>query len=240
MDLYYTGGGISSAKFLRILANGSSEFFSNISSSIMSVILNLFLLKFGGTTAVAAFSVVMYVDSIVGMINFGVCDALQPAISYCYGAGLMERVRAIFRRVLAAVTITSLIAFIFMWFAGPSVAPLFIKQEDAGLLNVSITAIKLFSFSYLTGWADMCFSSFFTALDRPARSLLVSFFGTLVFPVAFLFILSSIWQLNGIWLMPAVAGAASGGLTIVLASTMKTEKSVARHPQKGHRNADAP
>lgn len=240
MDLYYTGGGISSAKFLRILANGSSEFFSNISSSIMSVILNLFLLKFGGTTAVAAFSVVMYVDSIVGMINFGVCDALQPAISYCYGAGLMERVRAIFRRVLAAVTITSLVAFIFMWFAGPSVAPLFIKQEDAGLLNVSITAIKLFSFSYLTGWADMCFSSFFTALDRPARSLLVSFFGTLVFPVAFLFILSSIWQLNGIWLMPAVAGAASGGLIIVLASTMKTEKSVARHPQKGHRNADAP
>ncbi|MCI8400374.1 MAG: hypothetical protein HFF90_13425 [Oscillibacter sp.] len=42
MDLYYTGGCISSVKFLRILVNGSSEFFSNIASSVMSVVLNFF------------------------------------------------------------------------------------------------------------------------------------------------------------------------------------------------------
>lgn len=223
MDLYYTSGGIPSVKFLRILVNGSSEFFSNIASSVMSVVLNLFLLKFGGTTAVAAFSVVMYVDSIIGMLNFGICDALQPAVSYCYGAGLMDRVRAIFKRILAAMVVTSLAAFLFMRFAGPSAAALFIKQGDRSLLNVSITAIRLFSFSYLIGWADMCFSSFFTALDRPVRSLLVSFFGTLVFPIAFLFILTPIWKLNGVWLMPAIAGAASGIFTIVLAATMKIE-----------------
>ena len=42
--------------FLRILANGSSEFFSNISMSVMSVVYNFFLLKHGGTTALAALS----------------------------------------------------------------------------------------------------------------------------------------------------------------------------------------
>ena len=165
----------------------------------------------------AAFSVVMYVDSIIGMLNFGICDALQPAISYCYGAGLMER-------ILAAMVATSLAAFLFMRLASPSAAALFIKQEDTELLNVSITAVRLFSFSYLLDWADMCFSSLFTALDRPVRSLLVSFFGTLVFPIAFLFILTPIWRLNGVWLMPAVSGAASGILTIVLAVTMKTDE----------------
>lgn len=45
-------------------------------------------LKYGGTTAVAAFSVIMYVDSFVGMMSFGLCGSMQPAISYCYGAGL--------------------------------------------------------------------------------------------------------------------------------------------------------
>lgn len=223
MDLYYTGGGISSVKLPRVLVNGSSEFFSNIASSVMSVVLNLFLLKFGGTTAVAAFSVVMYVDSIIGMLNFGICDALQPAISYCYGAGLMERVRAICKRILAAMAVTSLGAFLFMRLAGPSAAALFIKQEDTELLNVSITAIKLFSFSYLIGWADMCFSSFFTALDRPVRSLLVSFFGTLIFPIACLLLLTPIWRLNGVWLTPAVSGAASGIFTILLTVTMKPD-----------------
>ena len=60
--------------------------------SIMSIVFNFFLLKYGGTTAVAAFSVIMYVDSFVGMFLFGMTDALQPAISYCYGAGLMDKV----------------------------------------------------------------------------------------------------------------------------------------------------
>ena len=224
MDLYYTNGAVPPAKFMRILANGSSEFFSNISSSFMSIVLNLFLLKFGGTTAVAAFSIVMYVDSIVGMMNFGICDALQPAISYCYGAGLAERVRAIFKRVLIAVAATSFAAFLFMRFAGPAAAPLFIKRGDTELLKVSVTAIRLFSFSYLVGWADLCFSSFFTALDRPVRSLLVSFFGTLVFPIAFLFILTPVWQLNGVWMMPAIAGIASGIFTMVLAAAVKTDR----------------
>ncbi len=221
MDLYYTRENIPLKNFLCILANGSSEFFSNIASSVMSVILNLFLLKYGGTTAVAAFSVVMYVDSIVGMLIFGLCDALQPAISYCYGAGLTERVKAIFKRVLLCSIFFSLCSMLFMLFIGQYVAPLFVKSEDTELLKLSISAMKIFAFSYLVGWMDTCFSSFFTALERPARSFIVSLFGTLIFPILFLFILSGIWELNGIWLMPTIAGIASGILTLLLAATLK-------------------
>lgn len=42
----------------------------------MSIIYNFFLLKYGGTTAVAAFSVIMYVDGIVNIIILGICEAL--------------------------------------------------------------------------------------------------------------------------------------------------------------------
>ena len=69
----------------------------------------------------------------------------------------------------------------------------------------------------------MCFSSYFTALERPVRSLLTSFFGTLVFPVAFLFVLTPIWKLNGVWLTSIAACTASAVLTIVFAVTMKAQ-----------------
>ena len=233
MDVYYTNETIPAVQFLRIAANGTSEFFSSIANSVMSVVMNLFLLKYGGTTAVAAFSIVMYVDSIIGMLNFGICDSLQPAISYCYGAGLFDRMRAIFRRVLIATVAASVAAFLFMLLAGPCVANIFIKPGDTELLTVSIVAIKLFSFSYLAGWIDMCFSSHFTALDRPERSLLVSLFGTLVFPIAFLFILTEFWGLNGVWLMAPVSAVASGILTLLLAAGLRIENqkagSVIRH-----------
>lgn len=91
---------------------------------------------------------------------------------------------------------------------------------------MSITAIKIFSFSYLAGWIDMCFSSYFTALDRPVRSLIVSLFGTLIFPIVFLFLLTSLWGLNGVWLMASVASVSSSILTLILAKTLKIEKKV--------------
>lgn len=221
LDLYYEKGSPSPSVFLKILANGSSEFFSNISMSVMSVVYNFFLLAYGGTTALAAFSVVMYVDSIIGMLVFGMVDAMQPAISYCYGAGLMEKVRAIFRRILIGATVLSAASMLFMLFVGEYVAPLFVKPSDTELLAVSIVGMKLFSLSYLTGWVDMCYSSYFTALERPVRSLLTSFFGTLVFPIGCLFVLSPILKLDGVWLTPLVSSAASAVVTLLLAATLK-------------------
>ena len=224
MDLYYTKGRIKRAIFLRILANGSSEFFSSISMSIMSIVFNFFLLKYGGTTSVAAFSVIMYVDSIVGMLVFGMSDSLQPAISYCYGAGLMDKVKAIFRRVIVGATTLSVASLLFMFFAGQYVAPLFVKPEGTELLTVSIVGMKLFSLSYITGWVDMCFSSYFTALERPARSMLTSFFGTLIFPIVALFVLAPWLGLNGVWLSALASTAISAVFTTILYITMKHNK----------------
>ena len=81
--------------------------------------------------------------------------------------------------------------------------------------------MKLFALSYLTGWVDMCFSSYFTALERPERSLLTSFFGTLVFPIGSLFILTPIMKLDGVWFSSITACTASAIFTIILYWTLK-------------------
>ena len=192
--------------------------------SVMSIVYNFFLLKYGGTTGLAAFSVVMYVDSIIGMLVFGMCDAQQPAISYCYGAGLMSKVKAIFRRIIFGAIVLSAASLLFMMFLGQYVAPLFVKPEDTELLAVSIIGMKLFSLSYLTGWVDMCFSSYFTALERPARSMLTSFFGTLVFPIGALFALPPFLELNGVWLSALVSCTASAMFTVMLYLTLRNQK----------------
>lgn len=46
-------------------------------------------------------------------------------------------------------------------------------------------------------------------------------FGTLVFPVMTLFLLSQLLGLNGVWLTAPVSALASATLALVLAKTMK-------------------
>ena len=69
----------------------------------------------------------------------------------------------------------------------------------------------------------MCYSSYFTALDRPILSLLVSLCGTLLFPLAFL-LFSTLWGLIGIWLMVPAAALASSLLTLLLAKNIRLPK----------------
>ena len=92
---------------------------------------------------------------------------------------------------------------------------------DTELLAVSIVGMKLFSLSYITGWVDMCFSSYFTALERPARSMLTSFFGTLIFPIVALFVLALWLGLNGVWLSALASTVISAVFTTILYITMK-------------------
>ena len=108
-----------------------------------------------------------------------------------------------------------------MLLAGPYAASLFIQPDDAELRAVSLTAITIFAFSYLPGWVDMCYSSYFTALDRPVLSLLVSLCGTLLFPLAFLVLFTSLWGLTGIWLMVPAAAFASSLLALCLAKRIR-------------------
>ncbi len=79
LPLRFVRGTISARQLGNILANGSSEFFSSIAGSVMMVILNSVLLRLSGSMAVAAFSIVMYVD------NRDVCGQHRGLSAVWYG-----------------------------------------------------------------------------------------------------------------------------------------------------------
>lgn len=214
--LRFTKGHISLAQTGNIIANGSSEFFSNISSSICMMLFNAVLMRLSGYMAVAAFSIVMYIDSVVKSMLFGMSDSIQPALSYNYGAGTLKRVFGLEKRAQSAGFIISAAVMLWMLFGADGLIRLFSEAGNTELLIMSTRAMKLFSFSYLISWCGIISSSFFTALNRPAASLAVSFSQTLVFPVCFLLLLPGLWGLDGVWLTSAFAGGCTALLTVFL------------------------
>lgn len=225
LPLRFTRGWLAPRLVGNILANGASEFFSNIAGSVMMLTLNSVLLRLSGSMAVAAFSVVLYVDSVVDALVFGMADSMQPAISYNYGAGQKKRVYALEKRVLAAGAAISLVAMAVMLLGGPGVISLFVQKGDAALLEMSQAAMRLFAAGYLLKWAGTCLSSFFTALGRAGYSLVLAFSRTLVFPLLSLAVLPPLLGLDGVWLTPAAAGTLSALLAAgFLAAVIRDEK----------------
>ncbi|HEC1753382.1 MATE family efflux transporter [Campylobacter sp. IFREMER_LSEM_CL2127] len=187
-----------------ILYNGSSEFFSNISSSFYTILANAFLLELSGSTAVAAFSVILYLSTFVFMLVLAMCDAMQPALSYNYGHKNIARIQAIFKRMFFASWGISTIVFLFVYFFNNLIVNVFNKDNNQDFIHIAQNALIFFSFSFLFSWFGKLCASFFTALDKPLLSLGISISQSLIFPFLSLSILTQFLGINGVWLATLV------------------------------------
>ncbi|HAG69287.1 MAG TPA: MATE family efflux transporter, partial [Lachnospiraceae bacterium] len=92
---------------LKALGNGSSEFMSEVSYSVVGIIYNLQLLKYAGENGVAIYGVLMYVSLIFSAIFVGYSNGIGPVFSYHYGAQDHGELKNLRKRSLVIIGITS-------------------------------------------------------------------------------------------------------------------------------------
>lgn len=211
---------LTKAKFSRwalvkSCANGSSEMLSTLSTSLVSMLYNMQLMRVAAENGVAAYGVIMYVNFIFMGFYFGFSVGSGPVVSYHYGAGNHQELRGLFRKSLviisvAAVSMTALAEL----FAHP-LSALFVGY-DAELLAMTSTAFQLYALSFLVAGFNIFGSAFFTALNNGLLSAAISFLRTLVLQIAAILILPVFFGINGIWLALAVAE----GLTLLVTAIL--------------------
>lgn len=178
--------------------NGSSELMSNIAMSVVSMLYNVQLLKFAGENGVAAYGVLMYVSMIFQATFIGYSVGTAPVISYHYGAGNDKELKGLLKKSLLLIGITSVVMFFSASFLARPLSLMF-AGYDEDLLQLTIRAFSIFSFSFLFSGFAVYGSSFFTALNNGLISAAISFMRTLLFQVAAVLIFPIFWKVDGIW-----------------------------------------
>ncbi len=215
-ELRFTLPVIPVKRMVRLICLGLPSFFDQITTAVLMLLVNSLLLTHGGETAVAANAAVMYLDSVVFMLLYGLNNALQPALSYCQGAGLGLRVRLILRYLLLNSALICGVAFVLMTLGASYVIPLYARGEDADFIELGVLCMHLFSLSYLTLWVGLCLGSFLTSVDCPRAALILSVLRSFVYPVLALLVLVPIFKLTGIWLCEPTCSALSALTAVVI------------------------
>lgn len=184
--------------------NGSSELMSSISSSLVSMLYNLQLLKFAGENGVAAYGVLMYVQFIFIAFFIGYTIGTAPVISYHYGADNSSELKNMLRKSLILMSMAGLVMMIAAQLFAAPLAGIFVGY-DAELMSMTKHAFKLFAFSFILSGINIFVSSFFTALNNGAISAAVSFMRTLVFQMISVLVLPIFFKIDGIWFAITVA-----------------------------------
>lgn len=184
--------------------NGSSEFMSNISMSVVSMLYNKQLLKYAGNDGVAAYGVMMYVSMIFSAAFMGYSIGTAPVIGYHYGAQNHSELKGLLKKSLIMIGVFGVAMIAAAELLALPLSKIFVSYDQA-LMEMTVFGFRIFSLSFcFMGYAIFA-SGFFTALNDGLTSALISFLRTLVFQVAAVLILPMIWGIDGVWYSIVIA-----------------------------------
>ena len=214
--LKFTKPKIKIKEMLGIIYNGSSEFFSNISGSIMSIIMNSFLLHYGGAVGVAAYSIVMYIESLIVPMIFGMIDAVQPVFSYNYGAKNNKRIMTFFKITCTVALSISIVTMIIIFVFPDFLVRMFSSESDIAVIDMAKKALLLYAPSYLFTWFIMTVSGVLTGLEKATESIVLMSAESIILPLFSTLVLTQLIGVYGIFITPTISGAVSIVVSIIL------------------------
>ena len=194
--------------------NGSSEFVSGVSMSLVSMLYNMQLIKYSGEDGVAAFGVLMYVNFLFLAVFIGYAVGTAPLVSFNFGAQNSAELKNIFEKSLKILAVAALTMFFAGEILAVPMAEIFVGY-DAGLTGLTVSGFRIFSFSFLLAEVPIFGSSFFTALNDGFVSAAISFLRTVVFETAAVLILPFLFGIDGVWFSLVAAELVAALVTIV-------------------------
>lgn len=200
---------------LKIILTGMTPFFMNLTICTVSIIMNNYLVIYGGTIAIAAYGIVSSYTILIMMTISGICQGMQILIRNYSG---IDKVR-LFRLTIYTGAGISCTGFIFgEFFTDHFITPFTLSP---GLIHITKTGLHIVFCTLPILGFQLIVASFFQSIDKTRKALFINMSRQFVFLIPSLFIFSGLWGLNGIWIAVPFSDLLSTFITTLF---MKREK----------------
>jgi Na+-driven multidrug efflux pump len=197
-----------------IMAVGIASFAMTVTSSFSAILINRLFVSYGGDFAVSGFGIIHRVMMFAMMPGIVIGQGLQPIIGFNYGAKHYDRILRGLKIALTASTVCCLIGFLALYFFPGLFVRIF--TDDSELIALSIHMAKRIFVTLVLIGAMMTGSIVFQAIGKAAKAFISSVSRPALFMIPAIYILSHLWQLEGLLLSFPITDA----LTFLLVYTL--------------------
>jgi putative MATE family efflux protein len=195
-------------------AIGSASFARQMATTLIVILINNSLLRYGGAISVASFGIVFRVLMFNFMPLFGINQGFMPIVGYNYGAENFSRVKHVLKIAIQATTIFSIISFVVFFVFSNQIIMLF--TEDAALIERGTRALKIIVVTLpIVGFQVIC-SGLYQALGKVWPAIFLAISRQVLFLIPFVLILPSYYGLDGIWYSFPAADILAAVVTIFM------------------------
>lgn len=195
----------------QILSIGFPSLISEVAIALVTLGYNIAFMRLIGELGVAAFSIVNYLHSMAALMFVGIGSALQPLVSFYYGAKLYERMEESLRFAVITALSFGLLSFgLGFGFAGP--LTLMFNAEDSALYDLTVTGIRLFFINYIFLGINIVYSTYYQSVGLVKLSLLITVSRSILLVLLLLVSLPFLFGTTGVWLVVPIAE----GVTVLI------------------------
>lgn len=188
--------------FLRIFKNGISAFGITLCPNITLLLMNLFLLKYGGESSVACYAVISYATYFVYLILQGVGDGCQPLLSDYFGRGDMTALHKTKHLAYITAEIIAALSFVLLYVLRYHTGNLFGASETVTRMVGDNMPILLVGFLFLA-YARVSTSSFYATQEAVKSSVIV--YSEIIFFFLLLIIFPRFFGEPAVWWSMSIA-----------------------------------
>lgn len=183
---------------IRVCQIGTPSLFIELALTVTIVVFNVVMLNYYGEDFLIAYSLSLNLGVFALFILLGISQAIQPLISYNFGAGEYLKVRQSLYLGLMFAVITGLtMAIIALCFADEIVAWFIV--DDQALATLSSEAVRWYFYSAPIMAANIIVSTYFQSLAKPKQSSVLSLLRGLVFVLLGLVLIPATFGPNAVW-----------------------------------------
>lgn len=209
---------------IKIWGIGLPSFIVEGSFAVMVVLYNITFLRYLGTEGVTAYAMINYIHTVLLMLFIGVGMALQPLVSYHYGAKLMERVMGLLKIGLITALImggvTTILSIVF-----PSAIMSVFGETTEVVGQLAESGFAYFATGYIFLAINMVLAEFFQSIERIRLATMIILSRSIILFIPLLFILPLLFGATVIWwIFPITEGITA--VVIVLYLMKNKEKAI--------------
>jgi len=196
-----------------ILVLGLAPFTMHLVGSLVNLLMNRGLVRYGGDDAVSAYGVINALAMLILMPVLGIAQGAQPIIGFNHGAGLPARVRRALGLSILAATAVLLVGFAVVQTFPDALIRSF--DKDARILDIGTRGMRIcLALAPVIG-VQIVASHFFQAIGKAKAALTLTLLRQVIVLIPLLLVLPRIWGLDGVWLSLPVSDAVSTALTAI-------------------------
>ncbi|TCL72397.1 putative MATE family efflux protein [Hydrogenispora ethanolica] len=188
----------------KIIALGSAQFVMELATSLVNLILNRSLIRYGGDLAISGMGIVTSLQTLVLMPLFGINQGVQPIIGFNYGAQKYDRVKQALKLAVLGASIIAIAGFVIVEAFPEQLVGVF-NRDDARLRDFTVYAMRVFLMMLPLIGFQVIGSNYFMAVGRPTPAALLSLSRQFILLIPAVLILPHFFKLHGVIMAGPVA-----------------------------------